>query len=71
MNILQNSQMFRVRNFFLTGRTSAPGTGVFYFRTHGSFGYRYELLTKLTEVSGVGITVLHNPQNCPVRVLPG
>ena len=65
MEVLQNSQKFRVRRGNLTELTEVPGTVRVYecctrtpgivaraYRTYRSFGYGYERLTKLTEVPG-------------------
>ena len=63
MEVLQNSQKFRVRYGSLTELTEVPGTiyecctrtpGIAArpYRTYASFGYGYERRTELTEVPG-------------------
>ena len=65
MDVLQNSQKFRVLWHGRTELTEVPGGykrcwwhGA--YRTHRSSGYGYECATELTEVPGTGMKGLQN-----------
>ena len=78
MEVLQNSQKFRVRYGSLTELTEVPGTiyecctrtpgiAAQAYVTHRSFGYGYQRRMELTEVPVTDIEILQNSEKFRVR----